>query len=254
MSEATMKSNQPCGFSRREQFFQLALGFLLTAVSATSSFAGADAGFEAIFDGKTLEGWKGQDMNFWGVEGGAITGTITPEHAPKMNQYLVWQNGSLDDFELKLKFRLTGSKKPGTNGGFQFRSRLMPDGDVAGYQVDNEFGRDWKVRLYDEHGRHTLAYQGKRTEVSAEGKFHTSELPVDPEANKFNLDEWHEYHLIARGPHLLLKVNGRTVAEVIDNDPKQQDLSGVLALQLHTGPPMKAQFKDILLRKLEQPK
>jgi len=118
--------------------------------------------FEPIFNGKTLDGWKGRDMSFWSIEDGVITGTISPEHAPKMNQYLVWQNGKLGDFELKLKFRPTGSQKPGTNGGFQFRSRLLPDGDVAGYQVDI--------------------------------------------------------------------------------DPQQQDLSGILALQLHTGPPMKAQF------------
>jgi hypothetical protein len=210
-----------------------------------------DAGFAPIFDGKTLAGWKCADMSFWTVEDGVITGTITPQHAPKMNQYLVWQGGALRDFELKLKFRLTGSSAPGVNGGFQFRSRLMPDFDVAGYQVDNDFGHpDWKVRLYDEHGRHTLAFQGKRTEIDAEGRLHTTDLPKDRAADNFRLDEWHEYDLLAVGPHLLLKVNGHTVAEVFDNDPKQQDFSGILALQLHTNVPIKTQFKEIRLKRL----
>ncbi|MGE3316122.1 MAG: DUF1080 domain-containing protein [Planctomycetaceae bacterium] len=210
-----------------------------------------EPGFESIFDGKTLTGWKGPDMSFWSIEEGAITGTITKEHAPTMNQYLVWQKEKVRDFELKLKFRMTGSDSPITNGGFQFRSKLLPDHDVAGYQVDNNFGqKDWKARLYDEFGRHTLAFEGKRTVFDADGKANTTDLMLEPGAREFRLDEWHEYHLICRGPHLLLKVNGKTIAEVIDNDPKQQDFAGILAMQLHTGPPHKAQFKEIRLKRL----
>ena len=111
-------------------------------------------GFEPIFDGRTLNGWQGQDMSFWSVEDGAITGTISPEHAPKLNQYLIWQGGMLDDFELKLTFRLRSTNSPAVNGGFQFRSRRLPNGDVAGYQVDNNYLQPWKARLYDEFGRH----------------------------------------------------------------------------------------------------
>ncbi len=211
-----------------------------------------EPGFESIFDGKTLAGWKGPDMSFWSIEEGAITGTITKEHAPSMNQYLVWQKGKVSDFELKLKFRMTGSESPITNGGFQFRSKLLPDHDVAGYQVDNNFGqKDWKARLYDEFGRHTLAFEGKRTVFDADGKANTTDLNLEPGAREFRLDEWHEYHLVCRGPHLLLKVNGKTIAEVIDNDPTQQDFAGILAMQLHTGPPHKAQFKEIRLKTLK---
>ena len=102
-------------------------------------------------------------MSFWSIEDGAITGTISPEHAPAMNQYLVWQPELVENFELELDFRLTGSATTNTNGGFQFRSRRLPNGDVAGYQVDNNFGQPWKVRLYDEFGRHDLALEGQRS-------------------------------------------------------------------------------------------
>ncbi|MFP6584845.1 MAG: family 16 glycoside hydrolase, partial [Candidatus Hydrogenedentota bacterium] len=66
----------------------------------------------------------------------------------------------------------------------------------------------------------------------------------------FRLHNWHEYHLICKGNEITLNVDGKLVAQVIDNDPDQQDFTGILALQLHSGPPMTVQFKDILLKKL----
>lgn len=207
-------------------------------------------GFESLFDGRTLDGWRGQDMSFWSIEDGAITGTIAPDHAPELNQYLVWQGGLLDDFELKLTFRMRSTNSPLVNGGFQFRSRRLPNGDVAGYQVDNNYGQPWKARLYDEFGRHNLALQGERTVFDREGGKHTGPLPLEPGAADFRLEEWHEYHLIAQGRNLALRVNGKPIAEVTDNDDDSFEPLGLLALQLHTGPPMKVQFKDIRLKRL----
>ena len=123
--------------------------FLTVASAALAD----EPGFRAIFDGRSLAGWQAADPSYWSIADGAITGTITPEHPCSVNQYLVWQGGELADFELKLSHRVSGS--PGLNGGFQFRSRQLPDHDVAGYQVDNNLDTDWLVRLYDEHGRHT---------------------------------------------------------------------------------------------------
>ena len=224
----------------------LALLFFTCITHATS--AHAEEGFVPIFDGKTLEGWKAPDMSYWSVQEGAITARITPEHPCKTNQYLVWRQGELDDFELKLSFRMVSGNK--VNGGFQFRSRVLPDGDVAGYQVDNDTGGDWLVRLYDEHGRHTLAWRGQKTHFTHDGKKSHSTIEGATGKPSFSLGEWHEYHLTARGSHLALKVNGRIMAEVIDEDPAQRDLSGVLALQLHSGPPMTVQFKEIALKRL----
>lgn len=208
-----------------------------------------ESGFRSLFDGKTLAGWQAADMSRWSVEDGAITAKITPEHPLAENLYLIWQGGKLRDFELKLKHRVFGS--PGINCGFQFRSEELPNHDVKGYQVDNNLDTDWCVRLYDEHGRETLAWRGESATFDAEGKRTVTPIPEAQGPAKFRLEEWHEYHLICRGPHLLLKVNGEKVAEVFDNDPNQQDFSGILALQLHTGPPTTAQFKDILLRELK---
>ncbi len=229
----------------------LQAGWLCVVISLACLKADAgEDGFVSIFDGRTLAGWQGQDMSFWTVEDEAITGTISPEHAPPMNQYLVYQGGLVENFELKLDFRLTGSTTPNTNGGFQFRSRRLPNGDVAGYQVDNNFGQPWKVRLYDEFGRHDLALEGERSRFDELGKRHVQPLTMQAGAREFELDQWHEYHLIADGNKLSLAINGKLVAECTDDDPQQFEPGGVLAMQLHTGPPMKAQFRNLRLKTL----
>jgi hypothetical protein len=220
----------------------------------------AEEGFKPIFDGKTLDGWTTVDPSYWAVEDGAITGTITKEHPLDENRYLVWKGaadapgGQLADFELKLKSRVRG--EGAINNGFQFRSRVMSNGwDVAGYQVDNNLNVNgvspWLVRLYDEHGRHDLALRGQRTTFDKDGK--PSHEPIGDAAGEpwFKLEDWHEYHLTCVGNRITLKVDGRLVAEVIDNDPKQFDPAGILAMQLHSGPPTVAQFKDIRLKILK---
>ena len=90
------------------------LVWLTVGCDVVGSGSPAD-GFEPLFDGRTLDGWRGQDMSFWSVEDGAITGTISSEHAPKLNQYLIWQGGLVADFELKLTFRLRSTNSPGVN-------------------------------------------------------------------------------------------------------------------------------------------
>ena len=65
--------------------------------------------FESIFDGKSLKGWKALNMSYWSVKDGAITAESTKKNPCTSNQFLVWQGGDVSDFELKLKFRVTGN-------------------------------------------------------------------------------------------------------------------------------------------------
>lgn len=227
----------------------IATGCVLFFVSllVRTAAAAEEPVFQPLFDGKTLDGWKAPNMTFWSVEDGAITAKITKEHPCSVNQYLVWRE-PMDDFELKMQFRITGS--PGTNSGFQFRSRLLPNHDMAGYQMDNNRDTPWLARLYEEHGRDTLAFRGKKAVIGADGRTTLSDIPEAGGAPWFKLEEWHEYHLICQGPRLTLKVNGRLAAEVIDGDAKKQAMSGLLGLQLHSGPPMVVQFRDIQLKRL----
>src|SRR6185436_9427732 len=198
----------------------LLVAALVGVVAAADKLVGAaadDKGFTPIFDGRSLEGWTGKDMSFWSVADGSITGRITKEHPGTVNQYLVWQRGELADFELKLRSRVNG--EGGINNGFQFRSRLLPDHDVCGYQVDNNPQTPWLARLYDEFGRHTLVMRGERASFDAEGKRTVTKLAEAEGPAWFRLEDWHEYHLTCIGQRLTLEIDGRLAAAVEDNDP-----------------------------------
>ncbi|MFT5130735.1 MAG: hypothetical protein ACI8W8_004366 [Rhodothermales bacterium] len=200
-----------------------------------------------IFDGKTLDGWKSPDMSYWSIQDGAITAASTTEHPCKKNQFLVWQLGDLDDFELTLKFRIVGSKS--ANSGIQIRSQIADDGHAIGYQADIDLGGNWAGALYDEHtGRRALAKRGKKTVIAADGSRESSDLASA--GNPLKEGEWNTYSITARGPHITLAINGQITADVIDNQPEHRDLQGKLALQLHSGPAMTVQFKDIELTRL----
>ncbi|MEZ6144296.1 MAG: DUF1080 domain-containing protein [Planctomycetaceae bacterium] len=105
-----------------------------------------ERGFKPLFDGESLNGWKG-DENFWTVADGAIVGESTAENPCKQNTFLVWDAGEVDDFELRLQFRITGSDQ--ANSGIQFRGNAE-DGHIVGYQADIDRAGKWVGSLYDE--------------------------------------------------------------------------------------------------------
>jgi len=221
--------------------------FGLSCLAVDSALA-QDAGFKAIFDGRTLDGWKSPEMSYWSVKDGAITGRSTEQNPCKSNQFLVWQLGEVDDFELKLKYRISGT--PAANSGVQFRSRVEEDGHAVGYQADIDLAGRYAGALYDERGRGMLANRGQKTTISSDGQLIFNPLgDADDLMNNIKKNEWNDYHIIARGNHITLKINGQTTAEVIDNDKDQREMFGALALQLHAGPPMTVQFKDIRLKR-----
>ncbi len=225
---------------------------LLAVLSLTSLQAvhaeEPDSGFKPIFNGENLNGWSGKE-GFWKVVDGAIVGETTPQQVLDKNTFLVWDQGPVDDFELRLKFRISGSDK--ANSGIQFRGVQRPDGHVVGYQADIDLGGEWIGALYDEAARGTLAKRGQKTRVEVNGKLRTENV-ADAATLLAGIKrgDWNEYSIKAQGNRITLKINGAVMSEVIDDDPKGLDRSGILALQLHTGPPMKIEFKDIRLKRL----
>ena len=208
-----------------------------------------EAGFRPIFDGQTLNGWSGEE-GFWRVEDGAIVGESTPQRPLGHNTFLVWEQGEVDDFELLLQFRLTSDNEAAANSGIQFRSQLEPDGHVVGYQADLDLAGNWVGALYDERGRGLLARRGDSTMINARGE-RTVEQHADPgELHKhIRSGDWNEYSITARGERITLRINGRVTAKVLDHQPGARDLSGLLALQLHSGPPQKVEFRNIRLKR-----
>ncbi|MGH9719270.1 MAG: 3-keto-disaccharide hydrolase [Bryobacteraceae bacterium] len=207
------------------------------------------AGFDAIFDGKTLNGWDG-DTNFWRAEGGAIAGETTAAKPLKQNTFLIWRGGAPKDFELKLEYRINS-----TNSGIQYRSVEVP-GDVKwvlkGYQADIDAQNRYTGQLYEERGRGFLALRGQFTRILEPKKQTLIGSPGDGEALKAFIknDDWNEFHVIARANNIIHVMNGHVMSMVVDDDAQNRAMEGLLGFQLHVGPPMKVEFRKIFLRKL----
>lgn len=224
--------------------------FLSLTLLATTATAADDEGFVSLFNGKDLAGWQGDSVR-WSVQDGAITGKTTPETVLKgYNTFLVWQGGKPGDFELRLKFKIQGG-----NSGIQYRSKLLDPERfiVGGYQGDIDSTGRYTGINYEEKGRGIIAERGQKIEIGADGKKNVAATLGDKGEllKKIKPDDWNDYVIIARGNHLTHIINGETMSEVIDHQSSKAADSGVLALQLHAGPPMTVQFKDIRLKELK---
>ena len=224
--------------------------------------AGQEAGFKPIFDGKTLDGWEG-DPVYWSVKEGAITGEITPETLLKANTFLIYQGGQPGDFELKAEFKISESG----NSGINYRSEMVEDVPFAlkGYQADIDGRNNYTGQNYEERKRTTLAYRGQETKITAQPDGVGVREFVERNAWKgLNLEkeigdraelgslikagEWNSIHIVAKGNVLKHYVNGQLMSEVHDEDPKNRMESGYLGVQVHVGPPMKVQYKNVMLK------
>ncbi|QDU95314.1 3-keto-disaccharide hydrolase [Lignipirellula cremea] len=222
--------------------------FLIAALLlATPLLAQAEEGFESLFDGKTLNGWEGKEA-FWSVQDGVITGQTTAENPTKGNTFLIYRKAEPGDFELRVKFRIEGG-----NSGVQYRSRDLGNSVVGGYQADFDDAMNWVGVLYEEKGRGVLAKRGEKVVVDENGGRKTVERTATEEeiVNALKKGDWNEYVIIAKGNHLVQKLNGVTTVDLVDHQEDKRKLDGILALQLHAGPPMRVQFKDIQLKKLD---
>src|SRR5258706_5393524 len=200
---------------------------------------------EELFDGRTLAGWSGE-AGFWSVQDGALTGESPPAHLAARTTYLVWTKSKVRDFELTLEFKLVGG-----NSGVQFRSRGEGPFDVAGYQADLEDGPDWSGCLYEQDGRGVVATRGQRVEFDAQGQRSLAKFGDPAEIlSHVRPGEWNTYRIRAVGPRIDLEINGVRTVTVIDRDPAHAAAEGCLALQLHQGLAMKAQFRNLQLVRL----
>jgi uncharacterized protein (TIGR03067 family) len=229
----------------------LLLAFL-TLGEVTLSYA-AEEGFKSLFNGKDLTGWEG-NSDLWSVKDGAITGVTKADPKLTHNTFLVYTGGPVSDFELRLSYRIVNG-----NSGIQYRSKVTEKGAfgpiVGGYQADFEAGKTYSGILYEERGRGILAERGQKTVIKSEGGKHKVEVvgtlgkSEDIQA-KIKHEDWNDYLVIAKGNHLQHFINGVQTVDVVDEDTSKAAKEGVLALQIHVGPPMTVEFKNIRLKPL----
>ncbi|MEY3530671.1 MAG: hypothetical protein RLZ70_1739 [Verrucomicrobiota bacterium] len=222
----------------------------LLALLALASTACAED--KNLFNGKDLTGWKGLD--FWSVEDGCITGRTTKEKPTKGNTFLVWQGGEVGDFEFTFKYKIVGG-----NSGVQYRSKLVDEKGyvVAGYQADFEAGKTYSGILYEEKGRGILAQRGQKTVIKEGAAPNKPKVEVAGEVGKsaeiqakIKSEDWNDYRIVAKGGHLQHFINGVPTVDVTDETALGAK-KGILALQLHAGPAMVVQFKDLVLKEIK---
>ena len=247
------------------------IGLLIFIISTGCRFStisqNKEKGFVSIFDGKTLNNWEG-DPTYWRVENGNLVGEITPQTLLKTNSFIIWKGGEPANFELKGEFNITEKG----NSGINYRSEKLPDVPFAlkGYQADIDGANRYTGQNYEERGRTTLAYRGQITSINPQSgdwkpedvkakvqKNAWSDLKVtgslgisDSLKTKIKSQDWNSFHLIVKGNHLQHYINGILMSDVTDNDTINGKSKGIIGVQVHVGPPMKVEYRNLRLKQL----
>lgn len=198
---------------------------LLVALGAGEAPA-ADEGWQSLFDGRTLDGWEGDTKTFRVVDGAIVGGSLKAK-VPR-NEFLSSLK-SYGDFELRLKFKLLGTK---ANAGVQIRSERIPQHhEMIGYQAD--LGDGWWGALYDESRRKKVLVGPDQAEL----------------AKVLRRDDWNDYRIRCQGRRIQLWINGHATVDYTEPDTAIQQ-TGHIALQIHGGTAGEAWYKDLALREL----
>ncbi|MGO1242817.1 MAG: 3-keto-disaccharide hydrolase [Sphingobacterium sp.] len=232
--------------------------------SITTASTTEQDGFVDMFTAGSLQGWEG-DTTYWHMNGEILTGEIRADQEPlKNNTFLIWQGGQVGDFELKAQFKI--SEKG--NSGINYRSDLVSDvpNALKGYQADIDGQQRYTGQNYEERKRTTLAYRGQSTEIldptaehkgESQGNAWTNLKVVDSVATQEQMltflkpNDWNEIEIRAHGNKLTHLLNGQVIAEVTDNDTQNRKDKGLIGVQVHVGPPMKIEYKDMKIKVIE---
>ena len=218
---------------------------LLAAAVANTGRQISEQGFKPMFNGRDLKEWKGGG-GFWQVKDGILQAQSSPDKVCKQQCHLIWAGGQPGDFEMRCEFKLS----PEANSGIQIRARSQELGD-SGYQADMNGGGNYVGYLYHPK-QHLVGERGAKVAIAADGKKSVERFADAKELGDkvFKKDDWNEYAIVAKGPTVTLFVNGMKTCELSDARPDLMPKSGCITLQMHPGPPMKIQFRNLRIKQL----
>ena len=196
-----------------------------------------------LLDGESLSGWRG-NSEVWRVEDGVLIGSSSPEKPLQRNEYLFW-DGNASDFILELEIRVLGG-----NSGIQYRSTRRGAHDIEGYQADLDADNTYTGALYETYGRGLMSIRGQKRAYLFQDNRRDLGIIADTETPAIKPEEWNTYRIVADGPMLSHYLNGRLMSQVLDEDPERRRLEGNIALQVHTGPPMRVEVRNMTLQPL----
>ncbi len=206
--------------------------------------------FQNILTDSTLGQWSGQ-QGYWTFENGVLTGETTPTTILIENTFFIWEGNTGHDFELKADFRISEQG----NSGINYRSKPVEGKEfmLRGYQADIDGSNEYTGNVYEERGRATLANIGEIANLSNGNSSDILATIGTPESLLSNIDTtknaWNQYHIIARGNSIIHLINGQIMTILMD-DGTSKSTGKKLGFQIHLGPPMKVEFRNIRLKKL----
>ena len=208
--------------------------------------------FQSIFDGKTLKGWNvipAEKKTHWSVRDGLLVGKTDGKGSD-----LIFHDKNLSDYELKLSYRF----RTKGNSGIHIRGLLgiSKTHKISGYHAD--FGHvgvgPEVLGSWDFHGYPRGSYlvqRGHRVVIAADGKKTVTKVERGLEASHVKRRDWNDVHVVVKGYRMYFTINGRMASEVIDNEKAKRIPKGIIGLQLHGGPPMEIEFRQIVLKRLD---
>ena len=238
----------------------LQLALIASLLATTVALRAADeAGFKPLFDGQSLAGWDGKP-EFFSVKDGAIHAETTVANPLKKNTFLIYTNGVFADFELRFDYKVVGG-----NSGMQYRSERQPDYVMKGYQSDFENTNRFTGMFFEENGRMFMGQPGEFVTVKpltdeAKAKDPKARALLDKTVFATKADvfshiadatAWHSMTIIARGNTFVHIVDGRVMSVAVDEDAANFKKSGLIGLQVHSGPPMTIDLKNVRIREIK---
>jgi hypothetical protein len=170
-----------------------------------------EAGWVCLFDGKSLAGWAPRDQARWTVKDRAIV------YRSGSGTGFLCTTGSYYNFELKVDFWVD---EVANSGVFLRCPQVGPIGATNAYEVN----------IYDAHPKWPT---GSINEVAVRT------------GDTRSIGRWNQYHITARGDHLVVRLNGRIIVDVHDGREK----SGPIGLQQFRGTGM-VRFRNLKLKPL----
>lgn len=202
-----------------------------------------------LFDGVSFTNWDG-DTSYWRIADSTLIGEVTPANPLKENTFLIYNGPIPENFELELEYRISADG----NSGVQYRSQPVPALPYAlkGYQADIDGANVYTGQNYEERGRGFLAMRGQSVELrSGQAPIILDTIGNADELKKqIKSADWNRLKLSVDEFHLIHFINGIKMSETMDLDSSLRQPTGLLGLQLHVAPQMRVEFRNIILKSL----
>lgn len=200
---------------------------VLLGCLASCGVAAEEEGFQSLFDGKTMTGWKiNENPDSWKIEDGALVAK-----GPRSHLFYVGDDKPFVNFELKVDVKT----EPNSNGGIYFHTKFQEQG-------------------WPKYGFEAQVNNSYKSDPRKTGSLYAVKDVLEAPAQD---GEWFTEHIIVRGKHVVIKVNDKVVVDYTEPADAQpgKDFTrvvdqGTFALQAHD-PGSVVHFKNIRVKRLD---